>query len=191
MEVPVSSAEFADRDLIASARRGDLRAFNALVARWEKRVYNYLLRSTGNREDALDLCQEVFFKAYRGLNGLSSCRSFPNWLFRIAHNELVSAWRRAKPTVGGTDLERAADFASVPRARLGDFGYGGAELAFLVEQALNSLPEKQREVVVLKVHHGFKFREIAEILGCPVSTAKSRLYAALDSLRELLEPVSA
>ncbi len=185
------SPDLSDRDLIALARRGDLRAFNHLVTRWEKRVYNYLLRSTGNREDALDLCQEVFFKACRGLTGLSAVDRFPSWLFRIAHNELVSARRRAKPTVGLSDLDRFADVSSLPRSRLGDFGYGRAELVFLVEQALNSLSEKQREVVLLKVHQGFKFHEIAEILGCPVSTAKSRLYAALDALRELLEPVSA
>ena len=185
------SPEPSDRDLVASARRGDLRSFNSLVVRWEKRVYNYLLRSTGNREDASDLCQEVFFKAYRGLSGLYSVDRFPSWLFRIAHNELVSARRRAKPTVSLGRLDRGADYPCLSRSRLGDFGYGREELVFLVEQALGSLPQKQREVVVLKVHQGFKFHEIAEILGCPVSTAKSRMYAALDSLRKLLEPVSA
>lgn len=185
------SNETPDRDLVASARRGDLRSFNALVARWERRVYNYLLRSTRNRDDALDLCQEVFFKAYRGLHGLSSVERFPSWLFRIAHNELVSARRRAKPSFPLARADRGGDYPGLPRSRLGDFGYGQPELAFLVEQALASLPGKQREVVVLKLHQGFKFHEIAEILDCPVSTAKSRLYAALDALRELLEPVSA
>ena len=191
MNGPVPSPDFADRELVVSARCGDLPAFNALVSRWERRIYNYLLRSTGNREDALDLCQDVFLKAYRGVSGLSDPAKFSSWLFRIAHNELVSARRKKKPTSVGDELDRTVDSASLLRSRLGDFGLAKAELAYLVEQAVGSLPPKQREVVVLKVTHGFKFDEIAEIVGCPVSTAKSRMYAALRALRELLEPVSA
>ena len=139
----------------------------------------------------MDLCQEVFLKAFRGLGRLASPDRFPGWLFRIAHNELVSARRRARPTVGFRDFDRAIDAAAPPRSQLGEFGYGRAELEFLVEQALGSLPLKQREIVLLKVHHGFKFHEIAEIVGCPVSTAKSRLYAGLAALREVLEPAGA
>lgn len=191
MDGPLPYSESADRDLVESARLGDLRAFNALVARWERKVYNYLLRCTGNRDDALDLCQEAFFKAYRGLGGLASADRFPSWLFRIAHNSMVSSGRRKRPASSSEGLDRLADLASVPRSRLGNFGYSGAELAFLVEQALNSLPEPQREVVLLKLHHGFKFREIAGILDCPISTVKSRLYAGMEALRELLEPVQA
>lgn len=185
------SSESADRELVASAKGGDLHAFNILASRWERKLYNYLLRSTGDREDAMDLCQEALLKACRGLPGLASAERFPNWLFRIAHNELVSARRKARPAGSPDDLDQVSDMASLPRSRLGDFGYAGPELSFLVEQALGSLPPAQREVVVLKVQYGFKFYEIAEIVGCPVSTAKSRLYAALTALREWLEPVSA
>ena len=191
MNGPVPPPVTDDRELVASARSGDLPAFNALVGRWERRIYNYLLRATGNREDALDLCQNVFLKAYRGLSGLSDPARFPSWLFRIAHNELVSARRKKRPTAIGDALDRKVDLASLPRSRMGDFGLAKAELAYLVEQAVGSLPRKQREVVQLKLAHGFKFDEIAEIVGCPVSTAKSRLYAALRALRELLEPVGA
>ena len=185
------SSEAPDRELVSAAKGGDLRAFNLLVVRWERKLYNYLLRSTGNRDDAMDLCQETFLKACRGLPGLASVERFPNWLFRIAHNELASAHRKARPVGSSDNLDLLPDIASLPRSRLGDFGYGGPELSFLIEQALNSLPASQREVLVLKVQYGFKFDEIAEIVGCPVSTAKSRLYAALAALRESLEPVSA
>ena len=185
------SSKSADSELVGAAKGGDPHAFNLLVVRWERKLYNYLLRSTGNREDAMDLCQEAFLKACRGLPTLASAERFPNWLFRIAHNELVSSHRRARPTSCLDDLDQLPDIASLPRSRLGDFGYGGPELSFLVEQALSTLPAAQREVVVLKVQYGFKFDEIAEIVGCPVSTAKSRLYAALAALREALQPVSA
>ena len=189
MDGPLPHCEPADIELVESARRGDLRAFNALVARWERKVYNYLLRCTGNRDDALDLCQEAFLKAYRGLGGLAAADRFPSWLFRIAHNAMVSSRRRKRPDSNGEGLDRLPDLASLSRSRLGSFGYGGAELAFLVEEALTALPGPQREVVLLKLHHGFKFREIAEILDRPVSTVKSRLYAGIDKLRDLLEPV--
>lgn len=185
------SSESADRELVAAAKCGDLQAFNILASRWERKLYNYLLRLTGNREDAMDLCQETLLKACRGLPGLASAERFPNWLFRIAHNELVSARRKTRPTGSSDDLDQVPDMSSLSRSRLGDFGYGGPELSFLVEQALSTLPPAQREVVVLKVQYGFKFYEIAEIAGCPVSTVKSRLYAALAALRECLEPVSA
>ncbi len=184
-------SEIEDRDLVLSAQQGDMQAYNALVSRWEKRVYNYLLRSLSDREDALDVCQETFLKAYRGLPRLAAVDRFPQWLFRIAHNEAASLRRRPRPASDSDNLEAVAELASLPRARLGGFGYGGAELGFLVEQALNALPARQREVVLLKVHQGFKFDEIAEILDCPASTVKSRLYAALESLREVLDPVSA
>lgn len=185
------SPEATTPTLVQLARRGDVQAFNALVSRWEPRVYNYLLRCTRNRDDALDLCQEVFLKAYRGLPRLASPARFPSWLFRIAHNEMVSSRRRQRPTADSGRLDRLLALDSVRRHDGAGFGSGSAETTFLVEQALCSLPEGQREVVLLKLHHGFKFREIADILGCPVSTVKSRLYAAVGALRKLLEPVHA
>lgn len=184
----MKALETADRQLVERARGGDLSAFNDLASRWDRKVYNYLLRCTGNRDDALDLRQETLLKAFRGLPRLTSPERFPSWLFRIAHNAMASAARKKRPVAAGGDIERLADLPSLPRSRLGRFGLGGAELSYLVEQALASLPAPQREVVVLKIHHGFKFREIAEIAGCPISTVKSRMYAALDALRGLLEP---
>lgn len=191
MDGPVTERDGADRELIATAAAGDVRAFNELVSRWETKVFNYLLRCLGDRDDAMDVCQETFLKAYRGLPKLSDSGRFPQWLFRIAHNEAASLRRRAKPVDPAGDVEAAADMSSLRGVRIGGFGYEGAELGYLVEQALHALPDRQREVVLLKVHHGFKFDEIAEILSCPASTVKSRLYAALDALREALEPVSA
>src|SRR5579872_5580138 len=89
--------EVEDPDLIAKARRGDVEAYNLLVSRWEKRVFNYLLRLVSNREDALDVSQEVFLKAYQSLPKLDDPARFSGWLFRIAHNEAFSLLRRRKP----------------------------------------------------------------------------------------------
>ena len=85
--------EVEDRDLIAKARRGDVEAYNLLVSRWEKRVFNYLLRLVNHREDALDISQDVFLKAYQNLPKLNEPEKFAGWLFRIAHNQAYSFLR--------------------------------------------------------------------------------------------------
>ena len=173
--------EVEDRDLIGKARRGNVDAYNLLVSRWERRIFNYLLRLTRNREDALDLCQEVFLKAYQGLGKLDDPGRFAPWLFRIAHNEAYSLLRRPKPEEGGP-----ADFEPPAQGRR----MFPVEVSLAVQSALARLSEDQREAVVLKIYQGFKFEEMAEILSCPVSTVKSRVYAALDLLKETLAPIN-
>jgi RNA polymerase sigma-70 factor (ECF subfamily) len=170
--------EVEDRDLIAKARRGDVEAYNLLVSRWERRVYSYLVRLVNHREDAMDLSQDVFLKAYQNLGKLDDPARFSSWLFRIAHNEAFSLLRRRRP-----------------EGELGEACYqdrGPAllpvEMSLAVESALRRLSEDQREAVLLKIYQGFKFEEMAEVLGCPVSTVKSRLYSALEALKAALAP---
>ncbi|MDP9170255.1 MAG: sigma-70 family RNA polymerase sigma factor [Acidobacteriota bacterium] len=170
-----------DADLIARVRRGEVEGFNLLVSRWEKRVFNYLLRLTGNHEDSLDLTQDVFLKAYRNIRKLEDQARFGPWLFRIAHNEAISQFRKRKPEVG---MEDATWFEREPAPGV------APELSMAVNAALDRLSPEQREAVVLKVYQGFKFDEMAEILDCPVSTIKSRLYTALDLMKTELAPGS-
>jgi RNA polymerase sigma-70 factor (ECF subfamily) len=172
--------EVEDRDLIAKARRGEVEPYNLLVSRWEKRVFNYLLRLVSNREDALDLSQDVFLKAYQNLPKLDDPVRFSAWLFRIAHNEAFSLLRKRRPE---------GELVREPRSSEPGPGLLPIELSLAVETALGRLHEDQREAVLLKVYQGFKFEEMAEILACPVSTVKSRLYTALDLLRTTLAPV--
>ncbi|HVW86786.1 MAG TPA: sigma-70 family RNA polymerase sigma factor [Bryobacteraceae bacterium] len=170
-----------DADLIARVRRGDIEAFNHLVSRWEKRVFNYLLRLTGNPDDSLDLSQDVFLKAYQNIRKLDDTARFGPWLFRIAHNEAYSLFRKRRPEVDSEDanfIEREAAPGIAP------------DLSVAVNVALDRLNPEQREAVVLKVYQGFKFDEMAEILGIPVSTIKSRLYTALDLLKLELAPAN-
>src|ERR1700722_20878907 len=88
--VPGTARGAEDSDLIARVRKGDIEGFNLLVSRWEKRVFNYLLRLTGNPDDSLDLSQDVFLKAYQNIRKLDDTARFGPWLFRIAHNETYS-----------------------------------------------------------------------------------------------------
>jgi len=174
-----------DADLIARVRKGDVEAFNALVSRWEKRVFNYLLRLTASTEDALDLSQDVFLKAYQNIRKLDDPARFGPWLYRIAHNEAYSLFRRRRPETALENLNEA-DVVSL-RSPAPGFSI---DLSLAVTAALDRLNPEQREAVVLKVYEGFKFEEIAEILGAPVSTVKSRLYTALDLLKTELAPVN-
>ena len=168
-----------DADLITRVQKGDVEAFNLLVSRWEKRVFNYLLRLTGSQEDALDLSQDAFLKAYQNIRKLDDSARFGPWLFRIAHNEAHSFFRKRQP-------EAAPDETFFERQPAPGFA---PELSLAVTTALNRLNAEQREAVVLKVYQGFKFEEMAEILEMPVSTIKSRVYTALDLLKNELAPM--
>lgn len=168
-----------DADLIARAGKGDVEGFNLLVSRWEKRVYNYLLRLTGRSEDSLDLCQDVFLKAYQNIRKLEDAARFGPWLFRIAHNEAYSMFRKKRLD---TEDPVLAEREPAPGA--------SPELTLAVTAALDRLNPEQREAVVLKVYQGFRFDEMAEILDCPVSTLKSRLYTALELMKSELAPVA-
>jgi RNA polymerase sigma-70 factor (ECF subfamily) len=175
-----------DADLIQRAAKGNVEAYNLLVSRWEKRVYNYLLRITGNREDALDLTQDVFLKAYQNLRKLAEPARFAPWLYRIAHNEAYSMFRRRRPE---TDVDELEPRSAETGVTVGGSSVFPIELSLTVASAINRLSQEQREAVVLKIYQGFKFEEMAEILECPVSTVKSRLYTALDLLKAELAPL--
>ena len=177
-----------DADLIRQAARGSVESYNLLVSRWEKRVYNYLLRLTSNREDALDLTQDVFLKAYQNLRKLDDATRFAPWLYRIAHNEAYSMFRKRRPE---TDVDELEPEATETKVMVGGSSVFPMELSLAVAGALDRLSPEQREAVVLKVYQGFKFEEMAEILSCPVSTIKSRLYTALELLKAELAPVKA
>lgn len=173
--------EVEDRDLVAKSRQGDVDAYNLLVSRWERRVFNYILRLVGDREDAQDLSQDVFLKAYQNLGKLDDPSRFAPWLFRIAHNESFSLLRRNRPETG--EVQEPPPPPPGPRML-------PVETSLAVRAALARLSCEQREAVDLKIYQGFKFEEMAEILGCPVSTVKSRLYSALEVLKNVLAPVS-
>ena len=177
-----------DADLIQQAARGSVESFNLLISRWEKRVYNYLLRITANREDALDLTQDVFLKAYQNLRKLDDPGRFAPWLYRIAHNEAFSMFRKRRPE---TDVDELEPEATETQITVGGNPVFPIELSLAVASAMDRLSPDQREAVVLKIYQGFKFEEMAEILACPVSTIKSRLYTALELLKIELAPVKA
>lgn len=179
----------SDEQLVALTVKGDVSAFNEIVARWEGKLYNFVYRYLGDAEEAKDVCQEAFVRAYTHLDGFRGQAKFSSWLYQIALNLCRSKKRkeRAHPTVSIDDREEENPLFALPdeRSTPAEQTLEG-ERALAVREALAQLPEAQRTVIILKEYHGLKFREIAEILDTPESTVKSRLYHGLDNLAQAL-----
>jgi len=178
-----------DEDLVAAFQSGDIAAFDQLVHRWDRRVQGVVYRLVGNYDEARDLSQEAFLKAYRALGTFKKEARFSSWLYQIAINAARDRLRRRRRRMDLSldDLEEAAapalrDVRPSVLERL-----ESDDLARAVAAAMAALPEEQREVVILKEYEGFTFPEIAEALDVPLSTVKTRLYRGLAQLRVRLE----
>ncbi len=180
-----------DEELVASATAGDLESFNQLVARWERPIYALAYRTLGRDEDARDVVQEAFLRAYRGLRGFKGQAKFSSWLYRITLN-LCRDWMRRErraPIVAvpeGTDPIDLADDRASPVESVEEL-VARREMSRAVARAMAELPEEQRSAILLKEYHGLTFQEIADMLDCPLSTVKTRLYQGLSVLRRRLE----
>ncbi|NUO79870.1 sigma-70 family RNA polymerase sigma factor [candidate division KSB1 bacterium] len=186
-----------DRDLIERFLRGEAAAFNTLVWRWQKTIYNFILRDIGNRDEAQDLTQQVFVRVYRNLDKLKNLDRFSTWIYQIAANlcrDLIKQRRRrGQQSLEGMQEAGAVELASNAALTLQaeheehpDRVVSRSQLRDLLEKALQEIPEEQRIVVVMKEYQNLKFTEIAEILGAPVNTVKSRLYYGLNALKKVL-----
>ena len=173
-----------DRELVELTLDGRVDAFNLLVWRWQRQLYNFLLRLSGARTLAEDICQESFLRSYLNLKELRDQERFASWLFRIAVNLYRSDRRRPRlPMTDPVDLNAASNSTSDahPMAR---------ETQLAIRSLVSRLRPELREVVLLRFFHGFQFDEMATILDCPVGTLKSRLYKAVDELRTGLQSSS-
>ena len=180
-----------DEELVDSAVAGNSQDFDLLIERWQKPLFNFVLRFMNSEEEARDACQDTFVNAYRNLSKFKKESKFSSWLFKIAINRCNTLlkkrkrWRTFFEPIGG----REAVAESIP-------GDGNAEQLAEREQiyrrirkAIAYLPHEQKTVLLLKEYHGLKFHEIGDIMNCPVSTVKSRMYYALEGLRKALKLV--
>jgi RNA polymerase sigma-70 factor (ECF subfamily) len=179
-----------DEELVARAVAGDSDSFNQLIKRWERPIYALAYRVIGRDEDARDVCQEAFLRAFRALPGFKGQAKFSSWLYRITLN-LCRDWiRRQKrtPVVSPPDGVDIVELASEqgPVESIEDL-VARSQLSATVAEAMRGLPEEQRTAIVLKEYHGLTFQEIADLQGCPLSTVKTRLYQGLSVLRRHLE----
>jgi RNA polymerase sigma-70 factor (ECF subfamily) len=172
-----------DAELIGRWQRGDAQAFEALVRRWEGPIARFLARLAGPQEAVADLCQEVFLRAYHAGPRYRPTGAFSTWLYRIALNVARDAARRRRrrPAI----LESALEVPD--RGLPAEAACQQKELARLMAQVLDELPEPLRLVLVLRHYEGMNFEEIGRLTGTPASTLKSRFAVALGRLRVRLE----
>lgn len=178
-----------DQSLVAACRAGQTDAFGVLVRRYQDRLYPTMLRLTGSTDDALDLLQDAFLRAFEKLDGFHGESSFYTWVYRIAVNLALSGRRKRRGirVVGLDRGEATLDPPGDPAATDPTRAIERRERDALIQAALGALADDHRAVVVLKEYDGLRYDEIAAILGVPVGTVRSRLHRARLELRERLQ----
>ena len=185
----VMPVTWTDEELVARSKTGDTESFNQLVKRWERPIFALAYRTLGREEDARDVTQETFLRAFRGLGGFKGDAKFSSWLYRIALN-LCRDWMRKErraPILAvpeGVEVEQLVAEQG-PSETVEDLA-ARAELGREVAKAMESLPAEQRQAIILKEYHGLTFQEIADLMRCPLSTVKTRVYQGLSTLRKQL-----
>jgi RNA polymerase sigma-70 factor (ECF subfamily) len=186
------AAEIPEKDLVARARRGDMTAYDALVRRYQERIYATVYHMTSNHEDANDLTQEAFIKAFHALKSFKGGSSFYTWIYRIAVNKTINFLKQRKnhASMSLNDLDFNAEHDpdlvalisdNTPRRNL-----GLSELAEKLNGAMQKLSEHHRLVVTLHDVQGLSHEEIADIMECNVGTVRSRLFYARQQLQAYL-----
>jgi RNA polymerase sigma-70 factor (ECF subfamily) len=181
-----------EKDLVERARRGDLRAYDELVKRYQERIYATVYHMTSNHEDANDLAQEAFVKAYQALKSFKGGSSFYTWLYRIAVNKTINflKQRKNRQHMSLNDLdfnaEHNPDLVALISDKTPRRAAGLSELQEKLNEALLKLSESHRLAVVLHDVQGLSHEEIAKIMHCNIGTVRSRLFYARQQLQALL-----
>ena len=184
-----SPTAILEGDLVSRARRGDLQAYDELVKRYQERIYATLYHMTSNHEDANDLAQEAFIKAYSALKSFKGGSSFYTWLYRIAVNKTINflKQRKNKFHLSLNDIDFNAEHDPDLMALISDKtptrDVALSELQKQLNEALLTLSEPHRMVVVLHDVQGLSHDEIAEIMDCNIGTVRSRLFYARQQLQ--------
>lgn len=171
-----------DRTLVDVCLAGERNAFAVIVERHRRQVYQLCYRYVGNHEDAADLAQDAFIRAFKGLKGFKGEASLSTWLYRIAINVCLNRLSLKTPRSEPLDPTDRVD----ARAERPDVMLLRDERAAEVRSAIRQLPPKQRATLILRIYHDLPHDEIASILGSSVGAAKANLFHALANLRKLL-----
>jgi RNA polymerase sigma-70 factor (ECF subfamily) len=195
METAVSGDD-SDEGLMLRYQKGDVRAFEVLLGRHRRPIFNFILRYVGERSHAEDLMQETFLRVIKGADAYQRQAKFTTWLYTIARNLCVDAARRGKHRKAAsldTPMDAEAKDGATLLDVVPDKGAGtdrkvqSKELHGRLQLAIAKLSEDQREVFLMREFLDMPFKEIADVVGCPENTVKSRMRYALEKLREELE----
>jgi RNA polymerase sigma-70 factor (ECF subfamily) len=195
-EIDPHAAPQDELQLVAQAQSGDTQAFNELVTRYRNRAFAMIYNMVRNEQDAWDLAQEGFFKAWKSINRFRGQSSFFTWLYRIMMNVTIDHTRR-KHIESGTEFDDARGLQAIapgavttpkaemePAARLSD-----QEIRSKIDAAIERLSPEHRQAIVLREIDGLDYQEIADIVGCSLGTVMSRLFYARKKLQTMLKDV--
>ncbi len=189
MKQTKSDDELSDAELLSAYTRGDPAAMDQLVARYRQSLFSWLLGMTGNRADAEDLFQDVWFRVIRNAARFTDV-SFKAWMWKIARNLLIDFRRKRKPDISLDAVDEEDDQPLVDQLAAKGMGPAAAvendDLTGRVMRAVATLPEVQREVFLMRVQGDLSFSEIAKTLGIPLNTALGRMHDAMTKLKRML-----
>lgn len=189
--------ETDDRELVAQAQAGDSAAFDALVTRYRTRIFAMIYNMVHNEQDAWDLAQDSFVKAWKSIARFRGQSSFYTWIYRIVMNVTIDALRKKQVKGSGAEFDDAVQLKevdpasqTVPHAEaLPHQQMEQAEIRRRIEEAIAQLSPEHRAVILMKETEGMQYHEIAESLGCSIGTVMSRLFYARKKLQNLLRDV--
>jgi RNA polymerase sigma-70 factor (ECF subfamily) len=186
------AVELHESELILKCKNGNVEAFEELVLKYQRQIYTVAYRFMGNHEDASDLAQEAFIKAYKSIDRFRGESSLKTWLYHIVANVCRDELRKRKKgqvlsldapisTEEGEITRQTEDWTYAP-----DLIYESKEAQYFIQEAINQLTPEYKEVIILREIQGFSYEEIARHLGCSLGTIKSRLNRARKAMRDLL-----
>jgi RNA polymerase sigma-70 factor (ECF subfamily) len=189
------SEQDIDRQLVERARLGDKRAFELLVEKYHRRLLRLLSRMVRDQDEVDDIAQETFIKAYRALPNFRGDSAFYTWLYRIGVNtakNYLATRKKAMPTISDQSMgdddepdERlVAQDISTPETVM-----MSKQVAMAVNQVVEALPEELRTAITLREMEGLSYEEIAEMMGCPIGTVRSRIFRAREAIAAKLRPM--
>ncbi len=183
----------ADAQLVARVQQGDKRAFDLLVLKYQHKIHSLISRYVRDHSEVQDVAQEAFIKAFRAINNFRSESAFYTWMYRIAintaKNHLVSRSRRPPST--DVDVDESDDYSGsnvLQDMQTPESILHGDEVADVVKQALDSLPEDLRTAVTLREFDGLSYEDIADVMSCPVGTVRSRIFRAREAIDKQVRP---
>ena len=180
------TASDTDQQLVQRAQRGDLRAFDLLVLKYQGRIAALVGRYVSDAGEVEDVTQEAFIKAYRALGKFRGDSAFYTWLYRIAanaaKNHLVAKGRRPRADATIEDAEGFDEGGMLSESASPEALAMGGELAEVVESAMNELPDELKAALMLREFEGLSYDDIADVLGCPVGTVRSRIFRAREAI---------
>jgi RNA polymerase sigma-70 factor (ECF subfamily) len=187
-------ADTTDAELVKRVQAGDKRAFDVLVLKYQSRIINLISRYVSDHHAAMDVAQEAFIKAYKGLKNFRGDSAFYTWMYRIAintaKNHLASAGRKMPEyAVDAQEAEQfegesgLKEYASPERVLMRD------EIQDTVHKAIEALPEDLKAAITLRELEGMSYEEIAEVMDCPIGTVRSRIFRAREAIDKRLKPL--